>query len=104
MIFGKDRDKGLILRGTSLEVVTIGKNGISEKDILIHDKHQRDTGIHVMLAKMGPPVLPMAFGVIRSVIDFTFESKMEQVIQAEMETNPIKSVDHLLNSGKTWEI
>jgi 2-oxoglutarate ferredoxin oxidoreductase subunit beta len=104
MIFGKDRDKGLILRGTSLEVVTIGKNGISEKDILIHDKHQRDTGIHVMLAKMGPPVFPMAFGVIRSVIDFTFESKMEQVIRAEMETNPIKSVDHLLNSGKTWEI
>jgi 2-oxoglutarate ferredoxin oxidoreductase subunit beta len=37
MIFGKNKDKGLILDGYQLKVVTIGVNGISENDILIHD-------------------------------------------------------------------
>jgi len=104
MIFGKENDKGIILRGTNLEVVKIGDHGITEKDLLVHDKYQRDPGIHVMLAKMAPPVFPIVLGVIRSVTDFTFESKMEQIIQYEIETSLIKTVDDLLNSGKTWEI
>lgn len=31
MIFGKDRNKGLVLDGLKLKVVTIGENGITEK-------------------------------------------------------------------------
>lgn len=104
MIFGKENDKGIILKGTHLEVVRIGENGIAEKDLLIHDKFQHDPGIHVMLAKMAPPAFPVVLGVIRSVVDFTYESRMEQIIVSEMETNPIKTVDDLLNSGKTWDI
>ena len=34
MIFGKERDKGLVLNGLKLEVVTIGENGVTEEDIL----------------------------------------------------------------------
>jgi 2-oxoglutarate ferredoxin oxidoreductase subunit beta len=30
MIFGKDRDKGIRLRGLIPEVVTIGENGVTE--------------------------------------------------------------------------
>ena len=37
MIFGKERDKGLVLNGLKLEVVTIGENGVTESDILVHD-------------------------------------------------------------------
>ena len=55
MIFGKNRDKGIVLRGTKLEVVTIGENGITEKDILVHDETTENTGIHMMLAQMRPP-------------------------------------------------
>ena len=32
MIFGKNRDKGIRFNGTSLEVVTLGENGITEKE------------------------------------------------------------------------
>ncbi|MCK4360723.1 MAG: 2-oxoacid:ferredoxin oxidoreductase subunit beta, partial [Bacteroidales bacterium] len=31
MLFGKQKDKGIILRGTNLEVVKLGENGITEK-------------------------------------------------------------------------
>ncbi len=104
MIFGKEKDKGIVLRGTKLEVVKIGENGITEYDILVHDEKQRETGIHVLLANMSPPEFPAALGVIRSVSDFTYEDKMEQVMEIEKETNPIKTMDDLLNSGKTWDI
>jgi len=104
MIFGKEMNKGIVFRGTKLEVVKIGENGITEKDILVHDEKQWETGIHVLLANMSPPEFPAALGVIRSVSDFTYETKMEEVIEAEKKTSPIKTMDDLLNSGKTWDI
>ncbi len=104
MMFGKEKDKGIVLKGTKLEVVKIGENGITEADILVHDEKQWETGIHVLLANMSPPEFPAALGVIRSVSDFTYETKMEEVIEAEKKTSPIKTMDDLLNSGKTWDI
>ena len=38
MIFGKDRDKGIRLDGLHPEVVTIGENGVTEADLLVHDE------------------------------------------------------------------
>lgn len=104
MIFGKEKDKGIILKGTKLEVVKIGENGITEKDLLVHDKYQWESGIHILLSTMRPPSYPVAMGVIRSITDFTYESKLEEMIETEKENSKIKTMDDLLNSGKTWEI
>ena len=104
LIFGKTQDKGIILKGTRLEVVKIGENGITEKDLLVHDKTQRESGIHLLLATMKPPEYPIAFGIIRSVLDFTYDGKMESIVKQEKANSPIKTMDDLLNSGKTWDI
>ena len=104
MLFGKENDKGIVLRGTRLEVVKLGQDGITIDDILVHDKYQWESGIHVLLATMEPPEYPIAVGVIRSISDFTFDGKMEAIIKEEKEKGKIKCVDDLLNSGKTWEI
>jgi 2-oxoglutarate/2-oxoacid ferredoxin oxidoreductase subunit beta len=104
MIYGKDMDKGIRLRGTRLEVVTIGKDGVREEDILVHDQFTKDPGIHLMLAKMSLPEFPVAMGVIRSAPFSTYDDLMTESVKHEMEHNPIKCVDDLLNSGETWEI
>ena len=64
LIFGKERDKGLRVRPGSmeLEVVTIGQNGISTDDILVHDETNRI--LATMLVAMDPPAFPVAIGVI----------------------------------------
>jgi 2-oxoglutarate/2-oxoacid ferredoxin oxidoreductase subunit beta len=104
MIFGKDRNKGIRLNGTRMEVVKIGENGITEDDVLIHDQYEKDPGIHLMLAKMCPPYYPVALGVIRSAMYPTYDDMvMEQITDAK-KNSPIKCVDDLLNSGETWEI
>ncbi|NWJ52130.1 MAG: 2-oxoacid:ferredoxin oxidoreductase subunit beta [Bacteroidetes bacterium] len=104
VIFGTKKDKGIRLNGTLLEVVKIGENGITEKDILVHDQYSHDPGIHLMLAKMAPPHFPVAMGVIRSAMYPTYDDMVEDQITMGKNNTKIRCVDDLLNSGETWEI
>ncbi len=104
MIYGKERDMGIILKGTSLYAVKIGVGGITEKDILIHDQFNPDPGVHRMLGRMSGPEYPVAMGVIRSAKSFTYDDKVEEQIEFAKKNSKIKCVDDLLNSGDTWEI
>ncbi len=104
MIFGKEKNKGIILQNNKLKVVTIGEDGITEDDILVHDPTTKDAGIHMMLASMQAPDYPVALGVIRAVPEKPFEQIIWDTIEHEKEVSPYKNVDDLLNSGNTWEI
>jgi 2-oxoglutarate ferredoxin oxidoreductase subunit beta len=104
MVFGKQHEKGLRLNGTRLEVVEIGKDGITIDDLLVHDAYDQDPGIHTMLAKLAPPNFPMVFGVIRAAMFPTYDDLVEEQIKFAKENSKIKNMDDLLNSGDTWEI
>ncbi|WP_300727114.1 2-oxoacid:ferredoxin oxidoreductase subunit beta [uncultured Rikenella sp.] len=104
MIFGKNRDKGLILDGLKLKVVKIGENGITRADILVHNAHEPNPGIHMMLVNMKAPDMPVALGVIRAVKDHTYDDQVrDQLIEVRMRAK-IFNMDQLLHSGETWEV
>lgn len=104
MIYGKNRDKGLRINNNELEVVQLG-NGITEKDLLVHDAHTKFAGLHVMLANMEYPEFPVALGVIRSYQDMaTYDQEVEDQIMEVKKTAKIKCVDDLLAAGSTWEV
>ncbi len=104
MIFGKDRDKGLVLDGLGLKVVTIGQDGYTLDDILVHDAHCENAGIHMMLANMKYPEFPVALGVIRDVKDVTYDDGVRDQVKDVMTKSKIHCVDDLLHSGSTWEV
>jgi len=104
MIFGKNRDKGIVLNGLSLKVVTIGQDGYTIDDILTHDAHEENPGLHLMLANMRYPKFPVALGVIRSVTAPTYEVRLKEQIEEVRSKSSIKCMDDLLRSGDTWEI
>ncbi|MFN8239882.1 MAG: 2-oxoacid:ferredoxin oxidoreductase subunit beta [Bacteroidales bacterium] len=104
MVFGKDNNLGLVLEGLKLKVVKIGENGITVNDILVHDAHENNPGIHYMLANMRYPEYPVALGVIRSVEWQTYEDSVEQQIKHIKSTSRIKCMDDLLNSGAVWDV
>ena len=104
MIFGKENDKGLILDGLKLKVVKIGENGITEKNLLVHDAFEPNPGIQYMLANMRYPEYPVALGVIRSAVGPTYETSVKEQIRAIQKTSKIKCMDDLLHSGSTWEV
>lgn len=104
MIFGKNRDKGLILDGMGLKVVRLGENGISEYDILTHDAHSKDAGIHTMLADMKGPDFPVALGVIRDVEGVTYDEAVAGQVEKVKAQSHVTCVDELLRSGSIWEV
>ena len=104
MTFGKDNNMGLILDGLKLRVVKIGENGISEKDILVHDATEPNPGIHYMLANMKYPEYPVALGIIRAVAGETYDNAIASQISEVKKSSKIKCVDDLLRSGSTWEV
>lgn len=103
MIFGKNHDKGLRFNGRHFEVVTIGENGVTVDDLMVHDETTEDTGIHMSLARMGGD-LPVALGVIRNVNKPSYTELYENQMDEAMGACKYKCVDDLLNSGDTWEV
>ena len=101
MIFGKERDKGLVLNGLKLEVVTIGENGVSESDILVHDAKCEENTLHQMLVKLQ---YPLATGIIRSFEDSTFEEREAQLNERVKSKSNFSQVDDLFFSGETYEV
>jgi 2-oxoglutarate ferredoxin oxidoreductase subunit beta len=104
MIFGKERNKGIVLDGLRLKVVEIGKDGYTEDDVLVHDAKEPNPGIHQMLANMRYPEYPLAVGVIRAVESPTYEELMEHQIEETKKESSFKCMDDLLHSGSTWEV
>ncbi|MDR2425432.1 MAG: 2-oxoacid:ferredoxin oxidoreductase subunit beta [Prevotellaceae bacterium] len=106
MIYGKNRDKGLVIDHENLRLksVKIGENSITEKDILVHNMENPNPGIHMMLVNMKFPDLPVALGVIRAVKDSTYNENVCEQLERSRQHPTYHNVDELLNSGVTWEI
>lgn len=66
LIFGRERDRGIVQRGFGLEVVRLGE-GVDEDDLLRHDEKAPTTALAHALALMHHPAMPEAIGVFRDV-------------------------------------
>jgi 2-oxoglutarate ferredoxin oxidoreductase subunit beta len=104
MLFGADNEKGLVLDGLKLKVVTIGEDGYTLDDILVHDAKAEDATMHYLLSRMSLPEYPVAMGVIRAVDTMVYDVALEEQLAYEQEHNPIKNMTDLLNSGHTFEL
>ncbi len=104
MLFGAENNKGLVFENAKLKVVEIGKNGVTEDDILVHDATELDSTLHMALINMILPDMPVALGVIRAVPNLVYDTEMVAQIKAVQQTRKITCVDELLKSGNTWEV
>ncbi len=104
MIFGKNRDKGLIQSGSKFVVVKIGENGVTKEDILVHDAYNHDDTRAYMLSRMTLPDYPVAMGVIRNWKSDVYEGILYSQLKEARKRDKIKSVDDLLKSGNTFEL
>jgi len=105
MVFGKNKDKGLMLDNFKIKVVTLGENGVTERDLLVHDAYEANPGLHMILVNMSPEDgLPIALGVIRAVKDKTYDDNVMDQISHVQKTAEIKCMDDLLHSGAIWDV
>jgi len=102
MIFGKNKDKGLVLeKDFKIKVVTIGQDGYTEDDILVHDAKCECQVMHYLLAGLKTPVVT---GIIRQVDKMGYARAVHEQIENTRSKSKIKSMNDLLFSGSTWEV
>ena len=104
MIFGENREFGLMQEGFGLKVVKIGENGVTENDILVHDAHCKDTTLHLKLALMEGPDFPIALGVIRDVEAVTYNDAVHAQVEEVKSAKKYHNFNELLETNEIWEI
>lgn len=108
MIFGDNDDKGIVIDGWNLKAVTIGQDGYTYDDVLVHDTYTKNDTLHEKLALMGAEeydTLPVALGVIRDVEALTYDMEQERQVKEVQAKTPKRSFEEfLMSSPNVWEV
>jgi 2-oxoglutarate ferredoxin oxidoreductase subunit beta len=104
MIFGKDRNKGIRMNGAHPEVVTIGENGITEADILVHNIDLQDPSVAFMLARMEQPDFPQPVGIFRAVERPSYDQMMTDQIETAISKSGPGTLEKLIYTGDMWTV
>ena len=105
MIFGKNRDKGIVLDGVTPKVVTIGADGVTEGDLLVHDAFAKDDVLAYLLSRFDvtngfPLPLGVFYDTNKEVYDYDMDIQLKEVIEKEGRGK----MSELVSSGDTWDI
>ncbi|MHB2019924.1 MAG: 2-oxoacid:ferredoxin oxidoreductase subunit beta, partial [Candidatus Xenobia bacterium] len=103
LIFGKNRDKGIRLNGFHPEVVSLN-NGVSEKDLLVHDESIDEPTLAYWLSRMREPEHPVPLGVFRAVSRPTYDGlvhKQEEQAKAKQGEGDLAA---LLSGSESWVV
>jgi 2-oxoglutarate ferredoxin oxidoreductase subunit beta len=104
LIFGKSQDKGIRMSGLELEVVTLG-NGVTEKDLVVHDERHPNPGYAFLLSRMETmPGFPTPLGVLRAVSAPRYERQVSEQVKALVAKKGQGDLAELLRAGDTWEV
>ena len=104
MIFGKDRNLGIRLKAGALklEVVTIGKDSVTEDDLLVHD--EKDQMMATLLGGMNGTDMPVAIGILYCDPLPSYEEGVSALAARAIEQAPSADVNELLRHGHTWMV
>ena len=107
LLFGKDNKRGIRFNAQTaeLEVVTIGENGVSEKDILVHNPRREDPTIAFMLANLSSRAgFPTPIGVFRDIKMATGDALYWEQVKQVKAKKGFPSVREFLSEAETWTV
>jgi 2-oxoglutarate ferredoxin oxidoreductase subunit beta len=99
LLFGKDKEKAIVLNRESLRLEVVAVAGNEDK-ILVHDEHNRV--LAQLLAAMGGEGFPIAVGVLFSDSKSTFTEDTSAHLESVRKTGA--ALKDLLHSGHTWTV
>src|SRR5262245_5782758 len=103
LVFGKNKDKGIRMRGTEMEVIQLGA-GLTVDDCLVWNESLDNPATAFLAAQLLPPDFPTALGVFRAIDVPTYEERVVGQIQAEVEKKGPGKLEDLLRMGDTWTV
>ncbi|MCK6547780.1 2-oxoacid:ferredoxin oxidoreductase subunit beta [Myxococcota bacterium] len=104
LLFGTGKKKGIRLNGFRPEVVELGVDGVTEKDILVYDEREESGALAYLLSRLEPPEFPVPIGVFRAVDRPPYEQLVKgQMTEAEKKRGK-GNIFELIRSGETWTV
>lgn len=101
LIFGKTKNKGIILDGYTPKVVNLDQGEHSVSDLLIHN--EKDTTLAFILANMTySEDLPRPMGVLQAIHRAPYEERVANQIQHEIMTKGEGDLQTLLAGEANW--
>ncbi|MGE5430568.1 MAG: 2-oxoacid:ferredoxin oxidoreductase subunit beta [Syntrophomonadaceae bacterium] len=105
MVFGKNKDKGIIIDGTTPRVVSLTDGKYSVNDLLVHNEFDESVVLAYLLAQMSNhPEFPTPVGIFRQINKSTLHEDMEKQIEAVKAKRGQGDLEKFLFSGNTWEV
>jgi 2-oxoglutarate ferredoxin oxidoreductase subunit beta len=105
LVFGKNRDKGIRMKGLELEVVTLG-NGTTENDLLVHNDSDPNPLYAFALSRIDTlEGFPTPIGVLRGIEGTPrYEDLINDQIREVQAKRGKGDLGKLLRAGDTWEV
>jgi 2-oxoglutarate/2-oxoacid ferredoxin oxidoreductase subunit beta len=107
LVFGTEKNKGIMLDGYKPRIVTIGENGVTEADLWIHD--EADLFKAQILSRLfdDPAAeghFPRPFGVLFAKPRMTYEVALHLQLQEAIAAKGAGNLDALLRGKEVWSI
>ena len=104
MLFGADNAKGLRFntQTMALEVVTVGEDGVTEADIVVHDETNKV--LAQMLTELKAPDFPEPIGVIYCNPATAYDDSVYSQRLIVREKKGEADLNALMRSGHTWTV
>ena len=104
MLFGEGNRRGLVRDGFLLKAVTVGEDGYTLDDVLVHDAHTPSNFLHQQLAMMDGHELPLALGVIRDADAPTYDAGVSAQVEEVRAAKGFDSLRSMILAGDTWQV
>ena len=102
LIYGKDLDKGLRMKGLQPEVVSL--NEVDESELIVHSESEDNPHYAYMLSRMENPDMPLPFGVLRSISRPSYDRLLLDQVEQAVEQKGLGDLGDLFKSGDTWTV
>ena len=106
MRFGAEGERGIRLNGLTPEIVTIGENGITEGDLLVHDETSSEPTLALFLSRFAYPEFPTPIGVFREVTKPSYD----EAVTSQMDTaagdpkDAVPTLQSIVAGSSTWTV
>jgi 2-oxoglutarate/2-oxoacid ferredoxin oxidoreductase subunit beta len=103
LVFGKNKNRGIRMRGTQMEVIELGGE-LTAGDCLVWDETQENPATAFLMAQLQPPHFPTPLGVFRNVEMPSYEERVISQLQTETDRLGVGKLEDLLKAGDTWVV
>ena len=84
--------------------MTLGVDGITEADLLVHDEGAEDPYLALILSRMFWPEYPVPVGVFRRIERPTHDALMDEQIRTATDKSGPGDLGKALLAGETWTV